>query len=95
MAPSWFLSGLVVPLFERAEVAVPAARRPPTFCGGDVRGECVVELVDVFLAEVDGVFRALIGEGDGVALAFLEPEPGAVEVVDEEFGCVPCHGFSS
>jgi hypothetical protein len=61
-------------------------------CCGDVLGERVVELVDVLLAEVDGVFGALVAEGDGVTFAIFEA--GAVEVVDEKFDCLPCNGFS-
>jgi hypothetical protein len=69
-----------------------AASAADLLCGANVLGERVVELVDVLLAEVDGVFRALVCEGDGVAFAVFEA--GAIEVVDEEFDCLPCHGFS-
>jgi hypothetical protein len=40
-----------------------------------------VEIVDVFLAEIDAVFGILVGKGDGVAVTFFQSL--AAEVVDE------------
>src|SRR3954451_17929345 len=58
----------------------PAGSAADLLCRCNVLGQRVVELVDVFLAEVAAVFGALVGEGDGVAVTFLQSRAG--EVVD-------------